>query len=117
VFSLVAAPHPDRVSPGSRGTYRSLAEIVPRNDGNLLSCDQLVPGGYVIDYLNADHWTIAIPVAAELPAPAPWFPDEVPRIVLVEAAIEPVGRLLDAAGPESRQPLSVQCGATAIRRW
>jgi hypothetical protein len=98
VFSLVAAPRPDRVSPGTLSTYRSLAEIDPRNDGKLLWYDQVVPGGYLLGYVNADHWTIAIPVAEELPPLAPWFPDDVPRTALVEAAIELVSRTLDAGG-------------------
>jgi hypothetical protein len=100
VFSLVATPRPDRVSPGTLSTYRSLAEIDPRNDGKLLWFDQVVPGGYLLGYVNADHWTVAIPVAEELPALAPWFPDEVPRTALAEAAIELVGRTLEAGTPQ-----------------
>ena len=99
VFSLVAAPRPDRVSPGTLSTYRSLAAIEPRNDGKLIWYDQIVPGGYLLGYVNADHWTIAIPVAEELPPLARWFPDEVPRTALAEAAIELVDRTLDADGP------------------
>ena len=95
VFSLVAAPRPDRISPGTLHTYRSLARIDPRNDGKLLWYDQIVPRGYLLGYVNADHWTIAIPVAEELPALAPWFPDEVPRVELIEAAIEIVARTLE----------------------
>ncbi len=97
VFSLVATPRPDRVSPGTLHTYRSLARIDPRNDGKLLWYDQIVPRGYLLGYVNADHWTIAVPVAEELPALAPWFPDEeVPRVALIEAAIEVVARTLEA---------------------
>ncbi|HSQ69190.1 MAG TPA: hypothetical protein VLM41_03835 [Steroidobacteraceae bacterium] len=99
VFSLVAAPRPERVSPGTLSTYRSLAEIDPRNDGKLIWYDQIVPGGYLLGYVNADHWTIAIPVAEELPPLARWFPDEVPRTALAEAAIELIDRTLDADGP------------------
>jgi hypothetical protein len=36
VFTLVAAPRPPQVSPGTRATYRWLARIDPRNDGKLL---------------------------------------------------------------------------------
>jgi hypothetical protein len=100
VFSLVATPRPNRVSPGQLKTYRSLARIEPRNDGKLLWYDQIVPGGYLLGYVNADHWTVAIPVAEELPALARWFPLDVPRVVLVDAAIEIVGRTLaDAPAP------------------
>ena len=99
VFSLVATPRPDHISPGTLGTYRSLAKIDPRNDGKLLWTDQIVPGGYLLGYANADHWTIAIPVAAELPSLAFLFRDQVPRVALVEAAIEVVAETLDRAAP------------------
>ena len=94
VFSLVAAPRPDRVSPGTRATYRRLAQIDPRNDGKLIWYDQIVPGGYLLGYANADHWAIAIPVSEEFPGFAFLFRDDVPRIALVEAAIEVVADTL-----------------------
>jgi hypothetical protein len=98
VFALVAAPLPDQVSPGMRTTYRRLAQLDTRNDGKLLAQDQLVAGGYLLGYANADHWAIAIPVAAELPAIAFVFRDQVPRSALVRAAIDVVGATLEA-GP------------------
>ena len=61
VFALVAAPRPDRVSPATRLTYDRLARQDPRNDGKLLAQDQIVPGGYLLGYANADHWAVAIP--------------------------------------------------------
>jgi hypothetical protein len=95
VFSLVAAPRPDRISPGTLGTYRWLAKIDPRNDGKLLWYDQIVPDSYLLGYANADHWAIAIPVAEALPALASMFRDKLPRPALVEAAIEVVADTLD----------------------
>jgi hypothetical protein len=99
VFSLVAAPRPDRISPASMGTYRWLARIDPRNDGKLLWTDQVVPGGYLLGYANADHWAVAIPVAEELPALAALFEDRLPRAALVEAAIEVVAGALAGSVP------------------
>ena len=32
------------------------------NDGQLLFIDQLIPGSALLGYVNADHWTVAIPV-------------------------------------------------------
>jgi hypothetical protein len=98
VFALVGAPRPDQVSPGMRATYRRLARIDARNDGKLLAQDQLVAGGYLLGYANADHWAIAIPVAAELPAVAFMFRDQVPRSALVRAAIDVVGATLEGPG-------------------
>lgn len=98
VFALVGAPESDQVSPAMRATYRRLAQIDARNDGKLLAQDQMVPGGYLLGYANADHWAIAIPVAAELPALAFMFRDEVPRSALVRAAIDVVAGMLATRG-------------------
>jgi hypothetical protein len=97
VFSLVAAPRPDQISPATLGTYRWLAKIDPRNDGKLLWYDQIVPGSYLLGYANADHWAIAIPVGEEVPALAFMFRDKLPRTALVEAAIEVVAGTLASA--------------------
>jgi hypothetical protein len=94
VFALVAAPRPDRVSPGTRATYRRLARIDPRNDGKLLWHDQIPARSYLLGYVNADHWSIAIPVTQELPAFWFLFRDEAPRTALVESAIEVVAQTL-----------------------
>jgi hypothetical protein len=45
-----------------RPTYKLLEKIHPLNDGQLLFIDQLIPGSTLLGYVNADHWTIAIPV-------------------------------------------------------
>ncbi len=95
VFTLVAAPRPDRISPGTRGTYRLLAQIDPRNDGKMIWYDQIVPGSYLLGYVNADHWAVAVPVAEDLPALSFVFRDDVPRAVLVRAAIEVVAATLE----------------------
>ena len=97
VFALVAAPRPDRVSPATRATYRQLARIDPRNDGKLLAQDQIVPGGYLLGYANADHWAVAIPLAETLPSLSWMYRDDVPRAALARAAIEVVAETLRAA--------------------
>jgi hypothetical protein len=94
VFSLVAAPRPERVSPTTRLLYRSLARIEPRNDGKLLASDQIVPGGYLLGYVNADHSDIVNGVAANVPGAGLLPADDVPRVALVEAAIEVVAGVL-----------------------
>lgn len=43
-------------------TYKLLEQIHPLNDGQLLFIDQLIPGSTLLGYVNADHWTVAIPV-------------------------------------------------------
>jgi hypothetical protein len=65
----------------------ALAEIDPRNDGQLLFYDQLIPGATLLGYVNADHWAIALPIEEKRPTLATlvtgnnWFP----RDALVEA--------------------------------
>jgi hypothetical protein len=39
-----------------------LEKIHPLNDGQLLFVDQLIPGSALLGYINADHWTVAVPV-------------------------------------------------------
>lgn len=95
VFTIVAAPDPERVSPATRTTYRALANIDPRNDGKLLWYDQITPGSHLLGYINADHWAIANALVKELPLLAPLFRDDVPRAAMVEAAAEVVAAVLD----------------------
>jgi hypothetical protein len=88
LFSLVATPEVDHISPALTTTYRELARIEPRNDGMLLWYDQIVPGSGLLGYVNADHWAIAMPLSKELSPVRFLFRDAVPRTLLVEAAID-----------------------------
>jgi hypothetical protein len=45
-----------------RPTYKLLEKIHPLNDGQLLFMDQIIPGSGLLGYVNADHWTVSIPV-------------------------------------------------------
>ncbi len=94
VFTIVAAPDPERVSPAIRATYGTLAYIDPRNDGQLVWYDQIAPGSLLLGYINADHWAIANPLSRALPLLAPLFRDDVPRTAIVEAAAEVVADVL-----------------------
>jgi hypothetical protein len=96
VFALVTAPRPDRVSPILTEPYQELARIEPRNDGQLIWYDQIVPGGSLLGYVNADHWAVAMSMSRALPTLAFLFRDDVPRTALVEAAIESVDGALGA---------------------
>jgi hypothetical protein len=61
-FSLAAFARYADVQMALRPTYKLLEKIHPLNDGQLLFIDQLIPGSTLLGYVNADHWTIAIPV-------------------------------------------------------
>jgi hypothetical protein len=95
IFSLVAVPRADRVSPILKQTYAKLAAIDPRNDGQLLWYDAVVAGGYLLGYVNVDHLAIAIPLAQQVPAISFLFKDNVLRPALVRAAIEAVAETLE----------------------
>jgi hypothetical protein len=95
IFSIVALPKADRVSPILKQTYEKLAGIDPRNDGLLLWYDTIVTRGYLLGYVNADHLAIAVPASQQLPPFSFLFKDDVPRAALIRAAIEVVAATLE----------------------
>jgi len=96
LYALVAAPRPEQVSTATWLSYQQLARTDPFNDGKLLWEDQVPPGSRLLGFVNADHWTIAVPVASQLPWLSFMFRDDVPRTVLVESAIKLVAQTLAA---------------------
>jgi hypothetical protein len=94
IFSLVAVPKADRVSPILKRTYAKLSGIDPHNDGQLLWYDALVTRGYLLGYVNADHLAVAIPASQQMPAFSFLFKDNIPRPALVRAAVEVAAKTL-----------------------
>ena len=88
-FSLVAFTRSDAVASPLWSFAAALAQIDPRNDGQLLFYDQVIPGATLLGYANADHWAVAIPIEEKRPLLATlvtghnWYP----RDVLVEAIV------------------------------
>ena len=70
-YSLVAFAHREGVQPGLLLTYDLLRSIDPRNDGQVIFYDQVIPGSSLLGYINLDHWAIAVPVK-EKTASAAW---------------------------------------------
>jgi hypothetical protein len=62
-YSLVTFPQPDHISSLLNSSYRKLAQIDARNDGQLIFYDQVIPGSHLMGYVNADHWALAVPIA------------------------------------------------------
>ncbi|MEY4562991.1 MAG: hypothetical protein RLZZ618_2268 [Pseudomonadota bacterium] len=93
-FSIAATPNAAQVSPVLRGSHATLSRIDAHNDGQLMAYDAIVPGSALLGYVNADHWSIAIPLSTQLPSLSPLFIDDVPRTELVEAALDVVVREL-----------------------
>ncbi len=93
-YSIVALPTPDRISAGLKTSYNQLSDIDPRNDGNLIFYDQVIPGGTLLGYANADHWAIATDLGASPYALVRKLADksDFPREVLMEAVLRFVER-------------------------
>jgi hypothetical protein len=49
------------MAPPLRLTARQLAAIDPRNDGQLIAADAILPGSTLLAEARADHWDVAIP--------------------------------------------------------
>lgn len=60
-YSIVAHAPLDEIAPALRVTARQLATIDPRNDGQLIAADTVLPGSTLLAVARADHWDVAIP--------------------------------------------------------
>lgn len=98
IYSIVALPDRDRVSPSLAPMHAQLADIDLHNDGQLLWTDAVAVPGALLGYVNADHWAIAMQLSLAFPILASAFVDDVPRAALLAAAIEVVARDLQG-GP------------------
>jgi pimeloyl-ACP methyl ester carboxylesterase len=61
-YSVVTLPGQARVSRALVPTYHTLAKVDPRNDGQVIYSDQIVPGSVLLGFVNADHWAVALPI-------------------------------------------------------
>jgi len=96
-FSLVTYPNPERISSILKSSYKKLSQIDARNDGQLLSYDQIIPGSTLIGYVNADHWALVVPVARSHSMLGTTFVDhnDYPREALLEAVLRFVDEELE----------------------
>jgi hypothetical protein len=102
-YSLVTFAQREQISLGLRRSYDDLARIDPRNDSQMLFYDQIIAGGVLLGFVNADHWAIALPISRELPAVAATVisRNEFPREILLEAIIRRVEEQLLAMAPRN----------------
>ena len=68
-------------------------------DGQLVFYDQVVTGGVLLGYINADHWAVAVPIARTHETIGSMFVDmnSYPREALLEAILRFVEEKLPAA--------------------
>lgn len=88
-FSIVGLPSPERVSAVFAPFQRTLSHIDPRNDGQMIYSDAILPNGSLLAYANADHFAIALPIENAIPRArlVGINHNDFPRAQMVEAAI------------------------------
>lgn len=60
-FTVVAHALPEETAPLLQATQRLLAQVDPRNDGQVIAADAMLPGGTLLAEARADHWDVALP--------------------------------------------------------
>ena len=60
-FSIASFTDRENVSAILTDGYDRLSQINPRNDGQLIFYDQILPGSTLLGYPNGDHWAVALP--------------------------------------------------------
>jgi pimeloyl-ACP methyl ester carboxylesterase len=94
-FSVVGMVDEPDVSRGLLGQYRDLALVDPRNDGQVVPEDAVVPGSVLLGYTRGDHWALAMPFS-RVGGPFGWVAHRVadrnafPRELLLEAIVRAV---------------------------
>jgi hypothetical protein len=88
-YSIAAFTKRENVQPGLLSTYDLLRTIDPRNDGQLIFYDQIIPGSSLLGYVNMDHWDIAVPIRESMVSSnwAATYPYAHVRDLLFEAMI------------------------------
>jgi len=88
-FSIGAFTEREQVNSVLKTGYDLLWPYSPRNDGLLLAADQLIPGGTLLGYANADHWSVALALENlnSLLSQTVQSHRPFPRRVLLEAAL------------------------------
>ena len=96
-FSLAAFTKKDSINTLLKTGYNLLWPYSPRNDGLLLSTDQLIPGGELLGYANADHWSVALSLENKnmLISETIQAPIKFPRQVLLQALLIYVAEALE----------------------
>ncbi len=100
-YSVITYPEPDRISWALRNSYVLLGKSDPRNDTQVITLDQAIPGSTIIASVNADHWAIAVPVSRSHPLLRETLVDhnDYPREAFMEALLRYLEESLGADEP------------------
>ena len=88
-FSLAAFSRREQINTLLKPGYDRLQIYSPRNDGILLSTDQIIPGSTLLGYANSDHWSVALPLDKKnrLISATIQAPNQFPRNILLQAML------------------------------
>lgn len=64
MYSLVAHAQRELIAPALLPFYDLLSMIDPRNDGQIIASDAILPGSTLLAEIRSDHWDLAMPLAA-----------------------------------------------------
>jgi hypothetical protein len=110
-FSLAGVVDRDEISWPLRLRWQRLSAIDPRNDGQLLWTDAVIPGSTLLGYVRADHLAIALPLARKRVSVGAALVDHnaFPREVMLEAILRTVEERL--RGGAASAPAAPAAGA------
>jgi hypothetical protein len=96
-FSVAAFAHRDNINTLLRTGYDLLSIYSPRNDGLLLIVGQIIPGGTLLGYANADHLSVVLPLENKnfFISETVQAPQKYPRKVLLQAVLAYVAEALE----------------------
>jgi hypothetical protein len=117
-YSLGSFTDRANISSLLRGDYDALAAFDPRNDSQVLFYDQIIPGGRLLGFVNADHWAVALPLSRTHPDLARAFVDRnaFPREILLEAVVRQVEEDLLATPMPTGHAAARRAVATSMTR-
>lgn len=93
-YTLVAHADRDDVSPGLRRFNTLLSTLDPRNDGQMLAPEAILPGSTLLAVVKSDHWSFVLPLVR---SPRPLVKSRLstgtdfPREALFRAIVRTVG--------------------------
>lgn len=95
-YSLVAAARLPHVNPLLVPLHEALLADGP-NDGQVVARDAIIPGSYLLGFVNSDHWALALPFnrSGSKQAELLQLGNAFPREVLIDAILEFVAATLE----------------------
>ena len=106
-YSVVSFPDPDNISNGLQRFHRQLGELKDaRNDSQVVFYDQVIPGSTILDFFNADHWAMSVPIARQHEISQAIFADEneFPREIALEAILRFIEEDLESGAAITASP-------------